>query len=349
MNDNYKFWKGEKITSMTGNNIFVYGANPEFRNGAGAAKAARAFGAKPYGSGRGIVGNTYGLITKNLKPGFIEKETGIKYEKSGPRSVSPEQIRANIDELYECARNNPEKKFFIGYTYDNKNLNGYTSEEMWDMFTHNKEVPENIRFHESFKLLAKKAISQKKEENDKKYTFFWLTPSPFSQWHPSIFKVKEVSFTSSEQFMMYCKAKLFNDEEVADKIINLNQEGILKSFLNGEIEKESIFNNKENLIEWNYFQNTIKKLGRKVKNYKEEVWVQHRFNYVKVGNLNKFNQNEDLKKELLNTKDTLMVEASPYDKESTNYIVVQSLIQLKEHFKNNNINSKKNNKFGKYK
>ena len=104
MSQDYRFWKGDNITSMTGNNIFVYGANPEFRNGAGAAKAARMFGAKPYGSGRGIVGNTYGLITKNLKAGYVEQETGIVYEKAGEKSVSPEMISANIDELYECAR-----------------------------------------------------------------------------------------------------------------------------------------------------------------------------------------------------------------------------------------------------
>lgn len=150
----YRFWKGEAITSMTGNNIFVYGANPEFRNGAGAAKVARQFGAKPYGGGRGIVGNTFGLITKNLKPGFVEPGTGIRYDKAGFRSVSPEQIRANIDELYECARNHPEKTFFIAYKNEGKNLNGYSPKELWQMFTEGKTVPENIRFHNSFRSLA---------------------------------------------------------------------------------------------------------------------------------------------------------------------------------------------------
>lgn len=150
----YRFWKGDRITQMTGNNIFVYGANPEFRNGAGAAKTARAFGAKPYGSGRGIVGNTYGLITKNLKPGFVEPGTGISYDKAGPRSVSPEQIRANIEELYQCARDNPDKTFFIAYKNTGSNLNGYSPQEMWAMFTQGIEVPGNIVFHNSFRVLA---------------------------------------------------------------------------------------------------------------------------------------------------------------------------------------------------
>lgn len=150
----YRFWKGDKITSMTGDNIFVYGANPEFRNGRGSARDARQFGAKPFGGGRGIVGNTYGLVTKNLKPGFYERETGITYEKAGYRSVSPEQISANIEDLYACARNNPEKKFFIAYKNEGSNLNGYSPKEMWDLFTKNKKVPGNIRFHNSFKSLA---------------------------------------------------------------------------------------------------------------------------------------------------------------------------------------------------
>lgn len=150
----YRFWKGDTITSMTGSNIFVYGANPEFRNGAGAAKAARAFGAKPYGGGRGIVGNTYGLVTKNLKPGFVEPGTGIRYDKTGPRSISPEMIRANIEELYQCARANPEKTFFIAYKNEGSNLNGYTSAEIWAMFTQGMDVPGNIVFHNSFRGMA---------------------------------------------------------------------------------------------------------------------------------------------------------------------------------------------------
>jgi hypothetical protein len=154
MENRYRFWKGDKISAMTGSNIFVYGANPEFRNGAGAAKDARDFGAKPFGSGRGIVGNTFGLITKNLKRGFVEEATGIVYEKSGPRSVSREQIRENIDELYRCAEDNPTKTFFVAYKNDTKNLNGYSPKEVWDMFTGDKKVPGNIRFHNSFRPLA---------------------------------------------------------------------------------------------------------------------------------------------------------------------------------------------------
>ena len=91
-------------------------------------------------------------ITKNLKPNYYEKATGITYTKTGERSVSPEMIRNNIDELYECAKNNPDKKFFVAYMNNSKNLNGYSPKEMWDMFTEGKTVPDNIRFHESFRV-----------------------------------------------------------------------------------------------------------------------------------------------------------------------------------------------------
>lgn len=158
MTQNYRFWKGDAITSMTGNNIFVYGANPQFRNGLGGASDARAFGAIPFGGGRRIVGNTYGLVTKNLVPGYTEKATGITYHKSGYRSLTPEMISKNIDELYCCALDNPDKLFFISYKVMldsrgnlKRSLNGYNAKEMWDMFTRGKTVPPNITFHESYK------------------------------------------------------------------------------------------------------------------------------------------------------------------------------------------------------
>ena len=43
------------------------------------------------------MGQSYGLVTKNLKwdVGFYEKETGITYDKGDYKSVSPEQISDN--------------------------------------------------------------------------------------------------------------------------------------------------------------------------------------------------------------------------------------------------------------
>jgi ribA/ribD-fused uncharacterized protein len=57
-----------------------------------------------------------------------------------------------------------------------------------------------------------------------------------------------------------------------------------------------------------------KKLGRKVRNFDEEVWRQHRFQIVKDGNTAKFVQNSPLKKKLLTTAGSTLVEASPHDR-----------------------------------
>jgi len=318
MSNDFKFWKGDKITEMTGNNIFVFGSNPAGINGAGAAKTAMSFGAK-YGVGRGLQGNTYALVTKNLKAGFTEKSTGITYEKEGYRSVSPEQISENVEELYECARQNPHLKFFITYQHETwpngqpkKSLNGYTSEEMWGFLTDNKDIPDNIRFHESFKPLALK--NQNQQEQKEEFEFFWKADSPFSQWHPSPFKYKDKQFISAEQFMMYSKAKLFGDEEVANKIMHFNNALLSKDLINGNIEAGGIVNDKKNLEVWSKIQKKLKDLGKEVKGFDEKTWNEKRISIVTVASREKFEQNPKLKEKLLATGNKTLVEASPYDK-----------------------------------
>lgn len=173
--ENMQFWQGTTITKLAENEIFVMGTNPSGIHGAGAAKAGLKFGAKMT-VGRGLMGSTYGLITKNLegKAGFVEKATGIVYDKEGYRSVSTEQIRANVDEMYALAKQ-PEhqnKKFLVTYQYESwpngspkKSLNGYTSQEMLEMFAKNKEVPPNIIFHESYKPHLEKLYKNQNKQS----------------------------------------------------------------------------------------------------------------------------------------------------------------------------------------
>jgi len=127
--------------------VFVFGSNPEGRHGAGAAKeAVDHFGAK-YWQGRGLQGGAYGLVTKNLKANFVEPGTKIKYDVAGDRSVSPEQITANIVEMYKVAQANPGKKFKIAFRNTvSKSLNGYTGFEMIDMFKNAGIAPNNVYF-----------------------------------------------------------------------------------------------------------------------------------------------------------------------------------------------------------
>ena len=115
------------------------------------------------------------------------------------------------------------------------------------------------------------------------YEFFWKSNSPFSQWHPCEFTDDDIKFTSTEQYMMYQKAKLFKDKEISDKILNTTN------------------------------PRSIKMYGRKVKKFNDKIWISHRERIVYNGNLLKFRQNKNLKKKLLETKDKILVEASPYD------------------------------------
>ena len=57
-----------------------------------------------------------------------------------------------------------------------------------------------------------------------------------------------------------------------------------------------------------------KALGRKVHPFDAKVWERERERIVKDGNRAKFTQNEELLTQLLDTKGTTLVEASPYDK-----------------------------------
>lgn len=146
-------WTGDTITKLESNYIFVFGSNPEGRHGAGAAKAALKSGAK-CGIGRGLQGQTYALVTKNLKEGFVEKlpdgSTKV-YNKSDHRSISKEDLIENIKEFYDCAGQHQDLKFFVVYKADSKNLNGYSSKEMYEMFTI-YEIPDNVYLHSSFRV-----------------------------------------------------------------------------------------------------------------------------------------------------------------------------------------------------
>lgn len=58
----------------------------------------------------------------------------------------------------------------------------------------------------------------------------------------------------------------------------------------------------------------LKQLGREVKGFDEEIWNSFKVPIVLTGNYYKFSQLEELRKYLLGTGDSLLVEASPYDK-----------------------------------
>ena len=116
--------------------------------------------------------------------------------------------------------------------------------------------------------------------NDKKE----ITKSSLSQWYIKDFKENDLVFNCMEKYMMYNKALLFDDKDIANEILNTNQ------------------------------PKAIKELGRKVKNFNDELWDKMKYKIVFTGNYYKFSQNTDLRNFLLSTKNKVLVEASPYDK-----------------------------------
>jgi len=150
------------VTSLLPNQVFTFGSNPEGIHGAGAARvAANNYGAI-MGIGRGHMGQSYGLVTKNLTPNYTEEPSGITYVKAGERSVSKSQMLVNIIHLYLYAIDNPELDFMIAYT-PAPNLNGYTPIEMVELFLMAKP-PTNIVFNEELIKLYDGYKKRTKEE-----------------------------------------------------------------------------------------------------------------------------------------------------------------------------------------
>lgn len=126
-----------RVTRLSPNQIFVFGANTEFRHGKGAALQALKFGAK-YGVG-GYVGQTWSIVTKNLS------------KKNHP-SITKECIISQIGNLYKFAKINNDKEFLIAYSGTGSNLNGYSNIEMAEMFS-SFDIPDNIIFEDEFNNL----------------------------------------------------------------------------------------------------------------------------------------------------------------------------------------------------
>ena len=61
-------------------------------------------------------------------------------------------------------------------------------------------------------------------------------------------------------------------------------------------------------------QGQIKKLGRQVVGFNQQIWDDNKFDIIVRGNLFKFSQNSIIKKNLLDTNDKIIVEASEHDR-----------------------------------
>ena len=116
------------------------------------------------------------------------------------------------------------------------------------------------------------------------HVYFW------SNWL-SNFKVckivdpsTNIEFTTTEQLYMWYKADFFKDEVTRKK------------------------------LEITMTAREAKNLGREVANYNEQLWECVRYGYMVYVNYLKYTQNDDLKQKLLDTKNKVLVEASPIDR-----------------------------------
>lgn len=135
---------------------------------------------------------------------------------------------------------------------------------------------------------------EKLQQQDKSfdYLFFWghkptkdgsLSKTIFSQWWKKEFSVNGIIYPTAEHLMMAEKARLFQDKEMLEEILNAKTPA------------------------------EAKKLGRKVRNFDNQIWEENRSKIVVEGNYHKFSDPE-YKAFLLGTGIKIIVEASPTDR-----------------------------------
>ena len=143
-------------------------------------------------------------------------------------------------------------------------------------------------------MLDLTALRQRCENGGKfRCLFFWghqvpedgtVKSSCLSQWYPARFTLDGVIYPTAEHWMMASKARLFGDDEILQQILESAD------------------------------PKTAKALGRKVKNFDDDVWKSRCRRLVTEGNVAKFSQNESLRTFLIGTEDHVIVEASPFDR-----------------------------------
>ncbi len=126
-----------------------------------------------------------------------------------------------------------------------------------------------------------------------RYVNFWghqpqpdgtLGPSCLSQWWPAEFAADGQVFASAEHYMMWRKAQLFGDHDVAAEVLKATSPA------------------------------RAKELGRQVSGFDSEMWTRHRWEIVVSGSLAKFTSDPALTAYLVGTGDAVLVEASPDDR-----------------------------------
>lgn len=117
------------------------------------------------------------------------------------------------------------------------------------------------------------------------FLFFGKTNPEFSNFYIAPFEIGGKTYPSVEHYFMYQKAKLFDPE--GDAIHKMGND---------------------------LTPSQMKKLGRQVKNFREEDWLWASKRYMYEALYAKFTQNADLKEKLMQTGYSILAEASPFDR-----------------------------------
>ena len=104
-----------------------------------------------------------------------------------------------------------------------------------------------------------------------------------SNWYPTVFYAEGLRFTSTEQYLMYQKAKLFGDTDMAEKIMASSDQGEIKHY------------------------------GRLVRGFDGVIWNGFRPIIMYKGLMHKFTQSPLLREELLATGDAVLAECTERD------------------------------------
>ena len=117
------------------------------------------------------------------------------------------------------------------------------------------------------------------------HIYFWDGNGIYSNWYPASFvdPITKIQYQNSEQAYMWYKANRFGDI------------------------------NSQNLIEATPDPEKVKALGKQVLNFDKKLWGEVKFELMIGVNEFKFTQNAELGRELLQSGNKILVEASPFD------------------------------------
>ena len=153
------------ITKLEPNQIFVFGSNMFGFHGGGAA------GFATFNNSDNWRSHDYHLKPNGYKGAWTEKgiAEGIQcgncgksyaiptvYKAGQKRSRTIKQILESIYKFYGYAHFNSSTEFFVAYTNNGRNLNGYSNQEMANMFYDANDgiIPENVIFEKEFNHLV---------------------------------------------------------------------------------------------------------------------------------------------------------------------------------------------------